>query len=236
MQIVRESPNLQRLTRFRMFNCFLVREEDGCTLIDTNVGGSATLILSAAIAIGWPIRKILLTHAHFDHAASLDDLSESLPQAEIAIGERESRFLEGDFSLEVSERGKRLFGFKTARTKVSRRLKDGEEIGSLRAISSPGHTPGHFSFLDVRDSTLIAGDAFVNQTGLVAAGAFKWLFPMPALFSWNGALSARSAAKLRDLKPARLAVGHGNTIVNPGKALDEAVALALQQHPATMAI
>jgi len=231
MQIVEESPNLVRLTRFRMFNCFLVREENGCTLIDTNVGGSAASILRASQDIGWPIRRILLTHAHFDHVASLDELVAALSQAEVAIGARESRFLEGDFALESTEHGKPLFGFKRVNTEVSRKLRDGDLLGSLRAISSAGHTPGHFSYLDIRDNTLIAGDAFITQTGVVAAGVFSWFFPMPALFSWNGSLSARSAAKLRDVKPTRLAVGHGNTIENPGAALEKAVALAFQQHP-----
>ncbi len=236
MQVVKESPNLQRLTRFRTFNCFLVREEDGCTLIDTNVGGSTASILRASRSMGWPIRRILLTHAHFDHVASLDELSQALPKAEVAIGEREARFLEGDLSLDASEVGKPLFGFKTVKTKITHKLKDGEQVGCLRAISSIGHTPGHFSYLDVRDNTLIAGDAFVAQTGLVAAGVFRWFFPMPALFSWNGSLSAVSAAKLRDLKPARLAVGHGKTLANPAEAMDRAVALAFQQHPSVAAL
>ncbi len=231
MQIVKESPNLLRLTRFRMFNCFLVREDDGCTLIDTNVGGSASFILRASQNSGWPIRRILLTHAHFDHVASLDELSQGLSQAEVVIGEREARFLEGDFSLRPGEQGKRLFGFKSVKNKVTRKLQDGEAVGSLRSISSPGHSPGHFSYFDVRDKTLIAGDAFMTQTGLVAAGVFLWFFPMPALFSWNGALCARSAAKLRDLQPARIAVGHGDTLVNPAEAMEKAVALAFQQHP-----
>jgi glyoxylase-like metal-dependent hydrolase (beta-lactamase superfamily II) len=231
MLVVKESSTLHRLTRFRMFNCFLVREDDGCTLIDTNVSGSAASILHASQSMGWTIRRILLTHAHFDHVASLDELSRALPGVEVAIGEREARFLEGDFLLETSERGKRLFGFKPVKTKVTRKLRDGEQVGSLRAISSPGHTPGHFSYLDVRDNTLIAGDAFVTQTGLVAAGVFSWFFPMPALFSWNGSLCARSAAKLRDLKATRLAVGHGNTLINPTEAMEKAVALAFQQRP-----
>lgn len=231
MQIIQESPNLYRLTQLRMFNCFLVQEEDGCTLIDTNIGGSAASVLRAAQSLGWPIRRILLTHAHFDHVASLDKLAEALPLVEVAIGKREARFLQGDFSLDPLEHGKPLFGFRTVKTRFTRKLDDGEQVGSLLAISSPGHTPGHFSYFDIRDNTLIAGDSFITQKGLVAAGVFSWFFPMPALFSWNGSLCARSAAKLRDLKPARLAVGHGDTLISPGLAMDRAVALAFQQHP-----
>jgi hypothetical protein len=85
------------------------------------------------------------------------------------------------------------------------------------------------AFLDVRDGSLIAGDAFTTQTGLVAAGVFKLLFPFPALFSWNRECAAESARKLRDLKPARLAVGHGNTIESPLAAMDKAIELAFYQ-------
>jgi glyoxylase-like metal-dependent hydrolase (beta-lactamase superfamily II) len=230
MQSIQESPNLYRLSRLSMFNCFLVREDDGVTLVDTNIYGSAEPILGMAQRLDWSIRRILLTHAHFDHVSSLDKLSQLLPEAEVLIGEREARLLAGDLSLDPSERGRPLFGFPSVKTKPTWTLKEGDLIGSLRAVGSPGHTPGHFSYLDTRDNTLIAGDAFVNQAiGLAAAGVFKWYFPMPYLFSWNAALSAASAAKLRDLKPARLAMGHGNTLLHPSSALDQAVYEALKQ-------
>jgi hypothetical protein len=63
----------------------------------------------------------------------------------------------------------------------------------------------------------------------VAAGVFKFYFPFPALFSWNKDWAAESARNLRDLKPARLAVGHGKTIESPLAAMDKAIDLAFQQ-------
>jgi hypothetical protein len=65
---------------------------------------------------------------------------------------------------------------------------------------------------------------------LQAAGAFYFVFPVPALFSWNATLSAASAAKLRALNPSRLCVGHGETLVSPLKEMDRAIAIALRQH------
>ena len=115
------------------------------------------------------------------------------------------------------------------------KLDDREQLGSLRAINCPGHTPGHFAYFDVRDGTLLAGDSFVTQRGLVVAGMFMWTFPMPALFSWNAELCAQSAKRLRELKPSRLCVEHRHSLVSPEAAMDEAIALALRQHPGARA-
>jgi glyoxylase-like metal-dependent hydrolase (beta-lactamase superfamily II) len=229
VHLVQESKNLFRLTRFGMVNCFLVREDDGLTLVDTNLAGSAPGILKAAQSLGAPICRIILTHAHIDHVGSLDALVRQFPGVDFAIGQRESRLLVRDFSLDAGESGKKLFGFPGVKSRPSRLINDGDRVGSLQAISSPGHTPGHMAFLDVRDGSLIAGDAFTTQTGVVAAGAFKSSFPFPWLFSWNRHYAAESARKLRNLKPERLAVGHGNTIESPLAAMDQAVELAFQQ-------
>ncbi len=229
MQLVQETKNLVRLTRFGMVNCFLVREDDGLTLIDTSVAGSAPSVCKAAQSLGAPIRRILLTHAHIDHVGSLDALVSEYQGMEFAIGQRESRLLLKDFSLDAGETGKRLMGFPGVKSQPARLLNDGDCIGSLQAIFSPGHTPGHFAFLDMRDGSLIAGDAFTTQTGVLAAGTFKLLFPFPALFSWNREVAAESARKLRRLKPTRLAVGHGKTIESPLAAMDQAVELAFRQ-------
>jgi len=162
---------------------------------------------------------------------SLDELASALPGVEVVIGARESRLLRGDMSLDPGEHGKKLFGFAPTRIPATKVLADGEQVGYLRAISCPGHTPGHFAYLDMRDNSLIAGDAFVTQSGVVAAGVFKWALPFSAWFSWNGMLSVRSAAKLRALNPSRLAVGHGKTVVSPGEAMDRAIAIGYKQHP-----
>jgi glyoxylase-like metal-dependent hydrolase (beta-lactamase superfamily II) len=101
----------------------------------------------------------LLTHAHFDHVTSLDALVAELPDVETAIGMREARFLEGDFELQPNEQGRKLPGFRKVKTKARSKLDDGEQVGSLRAINCPGHTPGHFAYFDVCDGTLLAGDS-----------------------------------------------------------------------------
>jgi glyoxylase-like metal-dependent hydrolase (beta-lactamase superfamily II) len=229
VQLVEETRNLFRLTRFGMINCFFVREVDGLTLVDTNVAGSAAGILNAARGLNAPIRRIVLTHAHIDHVGSTDALIRELPDVELVVGLRESRLLQRDFSLDAEETGKKLFGFPGVKCKPTRLLVDGDHVGSLQAVPSPGHTPGHMAYLDFRDGSLIAGDAFTTQMGVIAAGVFKFYFPFPALFSWNRQRAAESASKLRNLEPARLAVGHGKTIDSPIVAMGQAVDLAFQQ-------
>ncbi len=179
--------------------------------------------------MGAPICRIVLTHAHIDHVGSVDTLAREYPRIEFAVGQRESRLLRKDFSLDAGESGKRLLGFPGVKLPPTILPNDGDRIGSLQTIFSPGHTPGHVAFLDVRDGSLIAGDAFTTHTGVLAAGTFKLLFPFPALFSWNREVAAESAWKLRNFKPARLVVGHGKTIEAPLAAMDQAIELAFQQ-------
>jgi len=231
MKLIPETANLYRLTQFGMFNCFLLKEANELTLIDTNFPGSANAILRAAASLGLPITTIALTHAHFDHVGSLDPLAQALPNAKIVIGERESRLLRGDFSLDPGETGKPLLGFKRVRSSVHRVLNGGDQVGSLRVVPSPGHTPGHIAYLDVRDNSLIAGDSYMTQKGVLAAGTYSLFFPLPAWFSWNCAQAAASAVKLAALKPSLLAVGHGPSIPAPATQMAQAAQLALDQHP-----
>ncbi len=229
MQIVRETTRLYRLTRL-IFNCFLLTEDDGsATLIDTGPPGSAPAILENARQLGTPIRRILLTHAHIDHVGSLDALVEQLHGVEIFIGANEAPLLAGDCSSYGCPPGRRAFGFMKTTSQHTHLLQDGEMLGALKTVFSPGHTPGHVAFFDTRDGTLLAGDSFTTQMGVVAAGVFKFYFPLPRWFSWELAPAAASARKLCALRPTRLAAGHGRTIENPGAAMERATEIAEQQ-------
>ena len=93
-------------------------------------------------------------------------------------------------------------------------------------MPSPGHTPGHIAFLDVRDRTLIAGDAYQTRGGIAVSGVVRPLFPFPALATWDKPAALASAQALRKLQPSRLAVGHGEVLEEPMTAMDAAVAAA----------
>jgi glyoxylase-like metal-dependent hydrolase (beta-lactamase superfamily II) len=207
-------------------NAYLVREADGFTLVDTALN-SANGILAAAAQFGAPIKRIALTHAHSDHVGSLDALRERLPDAEVSISVRDARFLRGDMSLDPDEPQVKLRGgYTTVSTTPTRLLLPGDRVGSLEVIASPGHTPGHLAFLDTRDGTLIAGDAYSTQGGIVTGGTLRLLFPFHAIATWHKPTALHSGEALVALKPTRLATGHGRVLTDPVPAMNAAVAEA----------
>lgn len=229
MKVTAYSNNLFQLTRLIAFNCYLVREEDGFTLIDTNMGGQAPAIMQAAEKLGVPIARIVLTHAHVDHVGSLDELHDALPNVPVAISARDARFLSGDKSLDPSEPQVPLRGgYPVCKTKPTLLLHEGDRIGSLEVIATPGHTPGHLAFLDTRDRALIAGDAFQTQGGVAVSGTVEWRFPLPALATWHKGLALESARKLLARGPSVLAVGHGRMVANPQAAMERAIRIMEQ--------
>src|SRR3954452_12106695 len=68
-------PETIRIARFGIVNAYLVREDDGLTLIDTTVTKSGKAIRAAAADAGGAIVRIALTHAHGDHVGALDELA-----------------------------------------------------------------------------------------------------------------------------------------------------------------
>jgi len=230
MKVTTHGNYLIQLTRLVAFNCFLVREDDGFTLVDTGLSGSAKNILEAARQQGAPIVRIALTHAHVDHVGSLDALRDELPDAEVVITARDARFLAGERSLDPGEPQDKLRGgYVTCKTRPTRTLAHGDRVGSLEVIATPGHTPGHAAFLDTRDRTLIAGDAFQTQGGIAVSGIIRPLFPLPALATWHKPTALKSARLLCELEPRRLAVGHGRVLTDPVPAMQRAIAVATER-------
>ena len=226
MRVTQLSQTVTQLTFLRCSNVYLLRERDGFTVIDTSIGGQAQNILTAARQQNTPIRRILLTHAHGDHIGSLDKLHALLGAVDIAIGQREAPFLHKDKSLRPGEpQGKPKGSFPGAKSRPTHTLTDGELFGSLRCIDTPGHTPGHMSFLDERDGTLFAGDALTGMGGRVSlVTAPPWWFPLPKMATWDKPLANRSAAKLLDFQPGLVCCGHGAAVPDGGPSLAEALA------------
>jgi glyoxylase-like metal-dependent hydrolase (beta-lactamase superfamily II) len=221
-----DSQTLTRITRLGMVNAYLVREDDGLTLVDAALPRSEKAILKAAQRIGAPIVRIALTHAHGDHIGSLDALAAQLPGVEVLITARDARLLAGDKSQDPGEGGKMRGSVPGAKTKPTRLIAPGDRIGSLEVVDAPGHTPGHVAFLDTRDNALLCGDAFSTLGGVAVPSKPNPRFPLVWMGTCDRPRTVETARALRTLDPSRLAPGHGKIVDDPGAAMDAAIARA----------
>jgi glyoxylase-like metal-dependent hydrolase (beta-lactamase superfamily II) len=199
-----------KLTRFGAINCYLVREQDGYTLIDANLPASENSILSAAGDL--PIKRLVLTHPHIDHIGSVDALMAQIPGLELLSSERSIPILRipPDLSLRPGETGDIRGGTKGISSQVSRTLAHLDRVESLLVIGTPGHIHGHQAFLDDRDGTLYAGDEFGSFGKLTITGYTPWWFPLKA-FS-NREQAKKTAAQLQSHAIERIACGHGKVL------------------------
>jgi glyoxylase-like metal-dependent hydrolase (beta-lactamase superfamily II) len=230
MKITQHGPRLVQLTRYAAIfpmNCYLVAEDDGLTLVDSTMSSPADDVAAMARQLGKELRRLALTHAHGDHVGGVAGVRQRFPGVEVSIAQRDAPILAGDKTLLQGEPQTAVKGyFVKVDWKPDRLLKPGDRVGSLEVVSSPGHTPGHVAFLDVRDRSLIAGDAFQTRGGIAVSGDLRPLFPFPAMATWNKPSSLASAEALRALNPSLLAVGHGDAVREPSGAMDRAIEAA----------
>ncbi|MCW3027213.1 MAG: hypothetical protein JWN81_424 [Solirubrobacterales bacterium] len=213
----------------RVFNCYLVAEQDGLTLVDTCPSSAAPKVLATIRALRVPLRRVLLTHAHRDHVGGLDILARAVDgEPEVIIGRREAALLAGDYSVRngETEPGPNPRSYGHPDTRPTRLVDDGDQVGSLRVIATPGHTPGHISLVDVRDGTLLAGDAVSTIGRTAVSGDLVWRWPFPAMSTWSKEVALDSARRLLDERPARIASGHGPVVGDAHASLEAALSRA----------
>jgi glyoxylase-like metal-dependent hydrolase (beta-lactamase superfamily II) len=154
---------------------------------------------------------------------SVEALKEKLgPDVQVLLGELDARILAGEKVVDSKLPG----SWPKVQWAPDVRLAPGDRVGSLEVVASPGHTPGHISFLDTRDRTLIAGDTFTSYGDVAISNHFYWRFPFAAMATWDKGKDLESARALRALDPSLLVVGHGPATAAPGAAMDKAIARA----------
>ena len=141
-------------------NCTLMWCEETLRAAVVDPGGDLERIEQAIAANGVTLEKILVTHAHMDHAGAVADLAE---QKHIPI---EGPHKEEQFWIDnLPEQGK-MFGLGDAQTyrtfTPDRWLDDGDTLTvgnqTIEVIHCPGHTPGHLVFFDPKERLAIVGD------------------------------------------------------------------------------
>ena len=230
MKAIRLGQNLVQLTKYPLvfpMNCYVVREDDGLTLVDSTMSSPVDAIEALVKDLGAELRRVALTHAHGDHVGGVAAVRQRYPGVEVSLGERDTPLLAGDQSLRPGEPQAPVKGFFVkVDWQPDRRLLPGDRVGSLEVVPAPGHTPGHVAFLDVRDRSLIAGDAFQTRAGMAVSGVLRPLFPFPAIATWHKPTALTTAIALRELKPSLLAVGHGPALKDPDRAIGGAIEVA----------
>jgi glyoxylase-like metal-dependent hydrolase (beta-lactamase superfamily II) len=120
-------------------------------------GGDLPKILAELEALGLQLDKVILTHAHIDHAGATSDLAE---QAGVpVIGPHK----EDQFWIDMLPQQSQMFGFPAAKTFTPDRWleqDDTVELGNeiLEVLHCPGHTPGHVVFYHRGSHLLVVGD------------------------------------------------------------------------------
>lgn len=197
-------------------NAYVYEEEKYLTVIDVGLNIFVKHIQRLVVKLDKPIKYIILTHPHTDHIAGLDLLKQKFPDARVIFSIRDQRLLIGDFSLDADEcQAKIRGGFKSISTKPDYLTQDGDIIGNLTVIATPGHTPGSISLYDSKQKILIVGDALQTKGGLAIAGDKRKIFPFPALATWSEIIALESTKKIAKLPINCLATGHGKLLIQP---------------------
>lgn len=116
-------------------NCYLLTEGDEAVVIDP--GDEAEEILNVLSEKGCVLRKILLTHGHFDHTGAVSDLAEKTG-AEVFIHSGDEIMLRDNSKNLSFLTGEKIKIFENA---VS--LETASEITLGNAVIKYFHTPGH---------------------------------------------------------------------------------------------
>jgi glyoxylase-like metal-dependent hydrolase (beta-lactamase superfamily II) len=227
----------------RAVNVYVLEDDDGLTLIDggwTLEASRAVLLASlkgAGLALG-DVRRFLVTHAHRDHYTQAVALRGETG-ASVLIGREEQPSFERMHARSTDDSAQVPILIDAGAPELARKwakawatapvdlsewelpdawLEDQQvlDVGdrSLTAVSTPGHTRGHYVFADLADRMLFAGD-HVLPTITPSIG----LEPSPTPLPLGDFLA--SLTRVRELPDCRLLPAHGPITDSSHARIDE---------------
>ncbi len=218
---------------------FGVPGERHWVLVDTGVIGMAGRIRRAAaerFGADVPPAAIVLTHGHFDHVGTLEDLARGW-DVPVYAHPLERPYLDGSASYPPPDPtvGGGLTAllsplFPRSPVNVGERLRVLPEDGSVpempgwRWLHTPGHSVGQVSLWREADRALIAGDAFVTtaqESAYAAVTQEPELHGPPKYFTHDWQAARDSVRLLAQLEPELVITGHGRAM--HGSAMREAL-------------
>lgn len=214
---VQLGPGVFRIPTFGDYvNSFAFVDDSGqVTLVDCGLKRAPRKIVAALAYIGKQpsdVDRIVLTHAHLDHAGGARDMVERTHLGGVHVHAADAAYIrEGkaapqDQTIMSGRIFSRLPGGNFDATAVASELRDDEVIpvaGGLRVVHTPGHSPGHVSLLHQVSGVLITGDAIFNVLSV------RW--PIAALCT-SYRQNQRSAHVLGELDYSTVAFTHGPEI------------------------
>jgi glyoxylase-like metal-dependent hydrolase (beta-lactamase superfamily II) len=202
-----------------LVNSFLLADDDGSlTLVDAGLRGAQRPVLAALAALGkspGDVQRILLTHAHADHAGGLAGVQEATGGRVLTHDEEAQYVRAGTPPPSQKTLGRlmaRLPGTGFRAVEVDESFADGAVLpvaGGLTVVHTPGHSPGHCSFLHRPSGVLITGDAVFNVAGLRYS---------PKAFCFDVPASRATADRLGELEFDLAAFTHGTEVRTDARA------------------
>jgi glyoxylase-like metal-dependent hydrolase (beta-lactamase superfamily II) len=219
-------PQVFTFANLLMGRVYLIEDSDGLSLIDAGLALAAPRILSQLSSAGYApsdVKRILITHGHFDHIGGLPALKAATGAQIIASG-IERPYIEAKQApaLPPKEALPPMARLMAATytppiakgTPVDREVNEGDilhdVLGGLHVVATPGHSPGHTSYWQPQLGILFTGDVIMCLPNM--------RLPIAA-FTPDMAQSKRSLQKIANLKPNILCFGHGVPMHNASPRL-----------------
>lgn len=180
---------------------WMVKEEDGWTLVDTGMPFMAKGIAKFVEEAGaGPLKRILLTHGHGDHVGGVKEVLKRFP-VPVFAHRLDIPYIEGEAPFPRRKKAAELLPKGLVQPLPESQSGHLFPVGGLMPIFTPGHSPGHVVYHHQADDVVLAGDLFTSKNGQLRR-------PMPQ-FTADMDEALRSGEMIKQMRPKIVAICHG---------------------------